>query len=198
MQRRTLMRTLAASIAAFPAGATDSKPCRSLTGPRDGYFPNVVLTTHENERTRFYDDLVRGRIAVFTFMYTTCDGRCPLYTANLVKVQQLLGSRVGKDIFMYSITLDPLVDTPKVLRRYVEGHGIGEGWTFLTGKPADIELLRQRLGFVEADPELDKQKSAHTGLIRYGNEKLDRWSACPAMTSPSEIVQNLSWLEARS
>jgi protein SCO1/2 len=198
MQRRTLMRTLAAGIAAFPAGATDPKPCRSLTGPRDGYFPNVVLTTHENERTRFYDDLVRGRIAVFTFMYTTCEGRCPLYTANLVKVQQLLGSRAGKDIFMYSITLDPLVDTPKVLRRYVEDHGIGEGWTFLTGKPADIELLRQRLGFVEADPELDKQKSAHTGLIRYGNEKLDRWSACPAMTNPSEIVQNLSWLEARS
>ncbi len=195
MQRRTLMRTLAGGMAARSAWTGDTKPCRTPTGPRDGYFPNVVLTTHENGKVRFYDDLVRGKIVVFSMMYTTCDGRCPLYTANLLKVQKLLGEQVGQSVFLYSITLDPLVDTPKVLNQYVEAHGIGAGWTFLTGKPADIELLRRRLGFVESDPALDSQKSAHTGLIRYGNEKLDRWSASPAMTNPTELVRYIRRME---
>src|SRR2546425_4288930 len=118
MQRRALITTLA-GLAALPARADQAKPCRMPTGPRDGYFPNVVLTSHENEKARFYDDLVRGKTVVFSFMYTTCDGRCPQYTSNLVKVQRLLGDRVGRAIFMYSITLDPLVDTPKVLSQYV-------------------------------------------------------------------------------
>ena len=183
MQRRALITAL------LPGRTDQPMPCRALTGPRDGYFPNVVLTTHDNEKARFYDDLVRGRVVVFSFMYTTCDGRCPLYTENLKKVQIILGERLGRDIFMYSITLDPQTDTPRVLSRYVESHGIEPGWTFLTGKPADIESLRRRLGFVESDPQLDKQKSSHQGLIRYGNEKLDRWAACPAMTNSHEIVR---------
>jgi protein SCO1/2 len=198
MQRRALMRALAGGVAALPGRAAQTKPCRAPIGPRDGYFPNVVLTTHENEKVRFYDDLVRGKLVVFSFMYTTCEGRCPLYTSNLVKLQCLLGERAGRSVFMYSISLDPLVDTPKVLNRYMEAHGIGPGWTFLTGKPADVELLRRRLGFVEADPALDKEKSNHIGLIRYGNEKLDRWSACPAMTAPREILERLSWMEVNT
>ncbi len=192
MQRRALIKAL------LPGRADQPIPCRAPAGPRDGYFPNVVLTTHDNEKARFYDDLVRGKVVVFNFMYTTCDGRCPLYTANLMKVQTILGPRLGRDIFMYSITLDPQTDTPRVLSRYVESHGIGPGWTFLTGKPADIEALRRRLGFVESDPQLDRQKSSHLGLIRYGNERLDRWAACPAMTNPQEIVRFLGRVEAKS
>lgn len=195
MQRRALMSAFAGVVAATPGSAEQTKPCRTPTGPRDGYLPNVVLTTHENEKVRFYDDLVRGKLVVFSFMYTTCEGRCPLYTSNLVKLQRLLGDRAGRTVFMYSITLDPLVDTPKILNRYAEAHDIGPGWIFLTGKPADIETLRRRLGFVEADPALDKEKSNHIGLIRYGNEKLDRWSACPAMTAPQQILERLSWME---
>jgi protein SCO1/2 len=192
MQRRALIKPL------LPGRANEPIPCRAPAGPRDGYFPNVVLTTHDNEKARFYDDLVRGKVVVFSFMYTTCDGRCPLYTANLMKVQTILGPRLGRDIFMYSITLDPQTDTPRILSRYVESHGIGPGWTFLTGKPADIEALRRRLGFVESDPQLDRQKSSHLGLIRYGNERLDRWAACPAMTNPQEIVRFLGRVEAKS
>jgi protein SCO1 len=195
MQRRVLMRTLAGGMAARSAWAGDTKPCRAPTGPRDGYFPNMVLTTHESGKVRFYDDLVRGKIVVFSMMYTTCDGRCPLYTANLLKVQKLLGEQTGQSVFLYSITLDPLVDTAKVLNKYVEAHGIGPGWMFLTGKPSDIELLRRRLVFVESDPALDSQKSAHTGLIRYGNEKLDRWSASPAMTNPEELARFIRRME---
>ncbi|HEY3128243.1 MAG TPA: SCO family protein [Acidobacteriota bacterium] len=220
MNRRTVFRNLTGGMAALTgalAGARAAQegitrspaepqrladvaplPCHcGKRGPRDGYFPDVVVTSHEGGRARFYSDLVMGKTVVFNYMYTRCEERCPLYTMNLVKVQRLLGDRVGRDIFMYSLTLDPLADTPKVLRKYAEGHGVGPGWLFLTGKPADMELLRQRLGFVEPDPELDRQKSSHVGLIRYGNERLDRWSACAAQSNPETIVKYISWMEPK-
>jgi protein SCO1/2 len=71
------------------------------------------LTTHEGKKVKFYDDLIKDKIVIINFMYVKCEGTCPGTTANLVKVQKLLGDRVGKDIFMYSITLKPEEDTPR-------------------------------------------------------------------------------------
>ncbi|PYU13542.1 MAG: SCO family protein, partial [Acidobacteria bacterium] len=88
---------------------------------------------------------------------------------------------VGRDIFMYSITLKPEEDTPKVLQEYAKSNGVKPGWLFLTGKPGDVEKLRRKLGFVDPDPTVDKDKSQHIGVILYGNETLDRWAACPAL-----------------
>jgi protein SCO1/2 len=162
-------------------------------------FPNIVLRTHENKEVRFYDDLIKDKTVLFNVMYTVCRGEatCPLTTANLVKVQKALGARVGRDIFIYSITLDPEHDTPKVLKRYAKSFGVGPGWLFLTGKKADIERLRRTLGFVNSDPVLDKDRSQHIGMVRYGIEPLERWEACPALTKPESIARYVSWLEPK-
>src|SRR5829696_490826 len=106
---------------------------------RENYFPNVQLTTHEGKKVRFYDDLIKDKIVVINFMYAKCEGICPGITTNLVKVQRLLGSRVGKDIFMYSLTLKPEQDTPEALAEYARMHKVGPGWQYLTGSPADLE-----------------------------------------------------------
>ena len=115
---------------------------------------------------------------------------------NLVRVQQLLGDRVGRDIFMYSLTLTPEHDTPKVLKKYAKAHGVGPGWWLLTGKPQDIELLRRKLGFVDPDPAVDANKSQHIGMIRFGIEALERWSACPGQANPNWIVKSILGIEA--
>jgi protein SCO1/2 len=70
-------------------------------------------------------------------------------------VQRLLGESVGRDIFMYSISLKPEQDTPAALKEYAEMFQAKPGWTFLTGKPEDVELLRQSLGFTNLDPKLN-------------------------------------------
>ena len=160
-------------------------------GSKAGYFPNVLLHTHENQQIRFYDDLIRGKCVMINMLYASCEGICPLMTANLARVQQLLGERVGRDIFMYSLTLKPGQDTPEVLKTYAEMHGVGPGWWFLTGEPGDIELLRRKLGFVDPDPIIDADPQQHSGVVLYGNEVLDRWAACPALTKPEQIVRFL-------
>src|SRR5213080_3954627 len=159
MTRRTCLALSALApiaVAALtqPSRSDDSVSSREVI--RDRYFPNLVLTTHEGRRVRFYDDLIKDRIVTINFMYTQCeDGRCPLTMANLVRVQKLLGSRVGRDIFMYSFTLAPEHDTPTVLKRYAKAYGVGPGWTFVTGSPRDMEVLRRKLGFVWANPVRD-------------------------------------------
>src|SRR6266436_7429178 len=83
---------IAVGALARPSRSDDNVSSREVI--RDRYFPNLVLTTHEGRRVRFYDDLIKDKIVTINFMYTQCeDGRCPLTTANLVRVQKLLKDR---------------------------------------------------------------------------------------------------------
>jgi protein SCO1/2 len=162
---------------------------------RQRYFPNLVLTTHEDKKVRFYDDLIKDKIVLINMMYAKCEGICVPVTMNLRKVQRMLGDRVGRDIFIYSLSLKPDEDTPMMLKHYAEMHHVGPGWLFLTGDPADLERLRQKLGFTNPDPKLDADKSQHIGMVRYGNEALQLWAACPGMANPSWIVESVSWVD---
>ena len=158
-------------------------------------FPNVTLTTHEGKKVKFYDDLLKDKIVLINFMYVKCEGTCPGTTANLVKVQKLLGDRLGKDIFMYSITLKPEEDTPEKLAAYAKAYKVGPGWQFLTGDPKDVELLRQKLGFIDRDPVRDANKSNHIGMLRWGNEPHTLWAGCPASLPPAKIVKEIGLVD---
>jgi protein SCO1/2 len=203
ISRRSLVALLGAAPFAGALAARAETPALRATDMnaasrermRELHFPNVLLTTHEGKKVRFYDDLIRDKIVLFNFMYVKCDGVCPGITANLVRVQKLLGSRLGRDIFMHSFTLKPEEDTPAVLRSYAEAYKIGKGWSLLTGVPADIELLRRKLGFTDPDPGIDADKSSHIGNVRYGNEPLQRWGSCPGMSKPSWIAESISWVD---
>lgn len=162
---------------------------------RQRYFPNLELTTHEGRKVKFYDDLVKDKLVVFNFFYAKCEGICSPVTRNLVRVQKILGDRVGKDIFMYSFTLKPKEDNVMALKHYADMHKVGPGWLFLTGSPDDMETLRQKLGFTDPDPELDKDTSNHIGVIKYGNEPLERYGGCPGMSTPEWIAETISWVD---
>ncbi len=166
---------------------------------RRNRFLNIALTTHEGREVRFYDDLIKGKTVLLNFFYTICTAEaiCPLGTANLVEVQKLLEHRVGRDVFMYSITLDPANDTPQVLKSYARAFGVKPGWEFLTGEKEEIERLRRNLGYVDLDPVKDKDPSQHSGMLRYGIEPLERWAGCPILSRPEVIARRLAWIEPR-
>ena len=109
---------------------------------------------------KFYDDLVKDKIVIFNMMYAKCEGKCTPITRNLVQLQKVLGDRVGKDIFMYSFTLNAESRTrPTALKHYAHMHKVKPGWLFLTGSVEDMETMRRKLGYVDPDPEVDKDKS---------------------------------------
>ena len=157
------------------------------------HLPNIPLTTHEGKAVRFYDDLIKDKIVSLNFFFAKCDEICPLVMANLAKVQKLLGNQVGRDIFMYSFTLKPEEDTLDVIRRHREMYHAGPGWTFLTANPENMEKVRKAIGFTYPEPAIDRDKTQHIGNIRYGNEPLMLWSACPGMAHARWIAETLEW-----
>jgi protein SCO1/2 len=197
--RRDLF-TLRRGAGVRPARAEDAaaRAATKLRGPRSRYFPNYPLLTHEGKRVRFYDDLVHRRLVVFNMMYADCSGVCPTITSNLVKVQKALGDRVGRDIFMYSITLQPEKDSADVLRTYAAHHGVGPGWLLLTGRPAEIDVIRRRLGFFDSDPKVDRDPSNHSAILRFGNEAIDSWGTCSARARPQQIVDAILWMDVEA
>src|SRR5690349_22880390 len=142
------------------------------------HLPNVELITQDNQKVHFYTDLVKDRRVVIQFMFARCKDICPVITHHLVEVQKILKDRVGRDIFFYSITLSPEEDSPRDLKAYAKVHGVGQGWTFLTGRPDDILLLRKSLGFFYDDPKEDADRNNHSGMLVVGTEPLMRWAMC--------------------
>lgn len=203
MNRRDVMTLLgaAAFASAIPVSGQESlsdsrfQSISSRERIRQRYFPNLTLTTHEGKRVRFYDDLIKDKIVLLNFMYIKCDGICMPITMNLRRVQDLFGDRMGRDIFINSFTLKPEEDTVAGLRNYAQMHRVKPGWNFLTGSVSDMELLRRKLGYVDPDPKVDKDKSNHIGIIKYGNEPMQRWGGCPGMSKPSWIVKSVKWVD---
>jgi protein SCO1/2 len=171
--------------------ATTVKPL-SRTDRRRNHFLNVPLRTHEDREVRFYDDLLKDKTVLLNFMYTECQDECPLTTATLVRVQNLLGERIGRDTFIYSISVDPERDTPAALRGYAAFFKVQPGWLFLTGTAVNIARVREHFG---DDPTLQAGQSNHLNMLRLGIEPLERWAGCPTWSTPETIVRYLSWIE---
>lgn len=177
------------AAAAAPFALAKSGMARALHQDGAVWFTDVLVNAHDGRTLRFYDDVLKQKIVLINFFFTGCTAICPLMTDNLVRVQQLLGPRIGQDIFMVSISLQPYFDTPEVLAAYAKSHGVGPGWLFLTGKPDDIELLRHRLGFVDSDPVQDADLEQHIGTVRITNEPMHRWAMSPALLNPAALVR---------
>ena len=204
MQRRNflgagLLAPAAASLAALSPLSALAAPAatRPLSyAARQGLLPNVPLITHTGQEVRFFDDLVQDRIIVLNFFVVGCsEGRCQLGNSHLRKVQDMLGDRMGKDVFFYSVTLQPELDTLPILKEYAEDIcEVKPGWLFLTGKREDIDTLRYAQGFYDRDPERDADVTNHSGSARVGSDLLQRWGMVALGTSPRNIYSVITSL----
>ncbi|NIE74863.1 c-type cytochrome [Pantoea sp. Ap-967] len=166
-------------------------PAREASTPWGAdYFPNTPLVNQDGQQVHFFDDLIKDKVVAINFIFTGCSDSCPVETARLRQVQKILGDRVGKDIFLYSISIDPYNDTPATLKRYAEKFGIGPGWTLLTGEPDDIEQLRRRLGLYIEGLENGRSKDHNLSLI-IGNQATGRWMKASPFESPYILADRL-------
>lgn len=164
------------------------------------YFPNVELTTQDGKTIRLYDDLLKGKSVAINVIFTDCRDVCPLETAMLVQLKRILGERVGKDIFFYSISIDPKHDTPQVLKAYAEKFGAGgPGWLFLTGKPEDIKLVTRKLGLLRTRDA--STRDGHSSILMVGNEPTGQWMKNSALDNPrflaGRIGSFLGWKDTQ-
>jgi protein SCO1/2 len=176
----------------LPGGA-DARPGADASAPAEtpkSYFPNISLLTQDGEPVRFYDDLVKGKVVLINFMFTTCAGVCSPMTANLSKVQKYLGESVGRDVVMLSISVDPATDTPGVLKKYAQSFKAERGWYFLTGRKENVDAVLAKLGGYTED------KMRHSSVLIIGDEAAGDWMKTHAMSKPSEIAEAVRRLVA--
>ena len=176
--------------AAHSAAAPPAPPAPVANRYGAGYFPNVPLITQDGKTVRFYDDLLKGKSVAINIIYTSCTDECPLDTARLAQLQRLLGARMGKDIFFYSISIDPAHDTPAVLKAYMEKFDVGPGWTFLTGNAADIRAVTKKLGLSRYSDSANKD--GHTAILMVGDVPGGQWVRHSAVDNPEFLASSLA------
>jgi protein SCO1/2 len=152
------------------------------------YYPNVPLVNQDGEVLHFYDDVIKDKVVTINFMFTSCGDSCPLETAKLREVQTMLGEHAGRDVYMYSITVDPDRDTPAALKAYMEKFNVGPGWQFLTGKKSDIDLVRKKLAMYSED---ETELSDHAINFVLGNATTGRWLKRTPFDNPKALVATL-------
>jgi len=179
----------------------DEAKRRGATRKRSDQFSDILLTTQHGEQVRFYDDLVKDKVVVINLMYTTCSKICPGTAANLVKMHRVFGERMGRDISILSLSIDPEFDTPERLKAYWEAFGSKSGWLYLTGDYDEIDRLRHDLGVYDLDPIIDADKTEHSGILTFGNDRTNRWAALPALMHAEQMAESiarLTWDDAWS
>jgi protein SCO1/2 len=142
-----------------------------------------MLVNQNGEKMRFYSDLLEGKVVVINSFFGTCQGSCLPMNRNLEKVQEALGDRVGKDVRIISISVDPTVDTPASLKAYAKKLHAKAGWYFLTGDKQNVDFALNKLGqFVD-----DKQQ--HLNIIIIGNERTGLWKKAFGLARSDELVK---------
>lgn len=189
---------------AIAKNAKEMEDCACDTpdsGPLSKYFTNAVVQNHQNRKALFYNDLLKDKIVLINFMSIETESIFHS-TERLVKVQNLLGDRLGKDYFLYSITVDPEVDTPTRLKEFAERFSVQKGWSLITGTPTIIDGIKRRFFYQPTTHEHHGFDHTHTdhkdcsmGLMRYGNVKTGTWGSVPNGADPNWIIKRLAWVE---
>ena len=163
--------------------AAQSSQNGAADSPARNYFTDVELVDQDGRTMRFYSDLLRDKVVIINAFFTTCTSVCPPMTHNLGKVQDWLGERLGKDVHMISMSVDPETDTPPRLKDYAQKFKTKPGWHFVAGKKENVEIALRKIGqYVEA-------RDDHTTIIIIGNLRTGLWKKAFGLAKPDDLIK---------
>ena len=161
-----------------------SKPIR--VGKQTKFLPDLALLDQNGQKVRFYSDLVKDKRVLISFFYTTCAYICLMQGQVLSDLQTELGNRLGKDVYLISVTMDPETDTPERLKAWAKQHGLRKGWTLVTGGKTEMAKL---VGHLTGNP-LGRIEQ-HSSLVYIGNDKTNTWIATYGLAAPKTLMQTI-------
>jgi protein SCO1 len=172
-------------VPAAPPPQPALPPAAGPLSPARKYFSDVELVDQDGQTHRFYSDLLQGKTVVIEAFFTNCTGSCPVLGQKLAALQEWLGDRLGKDVFLLSFTVDPQHDTPARLKQYATQVGARPGWFFLTGKKENVDWALYKVGhYVE-------QKEDHSNLLIVGNEATGLWKKVFGLAPSADLIHSL-------
>jgi protein SCO1/2 len=163
--------------------AKAQQPAAPPDTPAHKYFTDVELINQNGEKMKFYSDLIQGKVVIINSFFATCQGSCLPLNQNLAKVQEALGDRLGKDVYILSISVDPTVDTPPNLKQYAKKLNARPGWYFLTGSKENVDFALKKIGQFVPD------KQDHLNIFIIGNERTGLWKKAFGLAKSEELVK---------
>lgn len=146
----------------------DASAGRRLEEQNRDYFTDLPVWTHDGREVRFYSDLLKGKRAVISFFYVNCPTAQPALL-SLFKLHKELQDQMGEEIVFLTLSVDPLRDDPRAVQEYASRYNPGNGWYFITGKPANMEVINRKLGNTLKLPE------GHLRQFLIGNLRTGHW-----------------------
>jgi protein SCO1/2 len=189
MQRISVTAIAALALIAGAAWESCSAQGRNW---HQGYVPNLPVVTQDGKAVNFYDDLIKDKIVVINFIYTSCPDICPLSTARMAQLEEKLGKEMGRDIFFISMTVDPEHDTPEKLKAYAKAYDAGPGWTFVAGKPEDIRAINYKFG-----DRSGGNLSDHRNEIVLGNDATGEWQRDSIFSDLDRVVLTIRSMDPK-
>lgn len=153
-------------------------------------IPDVPVLTQDGEERRFYSDLVAGKVVAMNFVFTTCTTICPPMGAIFGQLEKRLGDRLGRDVQLISVSVDPATDTPERLSAWAARFGRTPGWTLVTGDKPTVDALLKSLQVFTPDFE------DHAPIVLLGNDARDEWTRAYGLAPPERLAEILDELTA--
>jgi len=153
-------------------------------------IPDIVLLDQNGKQVRLYSDLVKDKIVLVHFFFTKCSDVCPMQGRALMKLKSRLGQRLGRDVFVVSISRDPLNDTPEELSKWGKLFGVGPGWTLATG---DLPVIKKLLWDLTGE---DIGQIAHESQVLIGNDRTGVWTSTDGLLLTDEILKVIDEVSA--
>ena len=191
-----------ASALAWVKGASQPHVGKALDPRKQRSIPNVAGVTHTGQTFRFYQDLVKDKVVTINFMSIREEPHYPV-TARMLEIARQLGDKLGRDVFMISVTRDPEHDTPERLSAFAAEHGIPKGWLLVNCAQEGVNALHARIyhshhgGATAASPHVGTAHAAHfrsTDSVFYGNGGVGLWGSFAVELRPDEAVRHIAWV----
>jgi protein SCO1 len=181
--RLGLLLTLVLTLQPMVQASAQSDP-GPQTATRQN-IPDLELVDQDGKTVHLYSDLVRGRVAAVSFIFTTCTSICPLIGANLGRLQTELGQSLGEDIALISVSVDPATDTPQRMKAWGAQFGAKSGWSLLTGDKETVDQLLKVFGLFTPDIQ------NHSPFLLLVNDRTGDWTRVNAIETPPPKVAEI-------
>jgi len=153
-------------------------------------IPDIPLRDQNGKNVRLYSDLVKDKVVLVHFFFTRCSDICPMQGRALMKLKNRLGARLGRDVFIISISKDPLNDTPEELSKWGKQWGVGPGWTLATG---DLPVIKKLLWDFTGD---EVGPAGHESQVYIGNDRTGVWTSTDGLLLTDELLDRINKISA--
>lgn len=151
-------------------------------------IPDLDVRDQAGRKLRFYSDLIKDKVVVLSFFYTSCTYSCTTQGQTFSKLQSLLGDRLGKSVFLISVTTDPAKDGPAQLKSWGKHYNVQTGWTLVTGKESDLNKLLLPFTGTRAGGGM------HLPSIFVGNDRTGLWTSAAGVFEPETVLNAVDFV----